>query len=102
MTGPTGPGGAAVDRRDAALVVEAALSAVFDPALVRQMRPDSPLAGLPLTPADAVCLADAVADAAAKSGWQCRLDDADLDGVTTVADLVDAVAAVAEIGEGRT
>ena len=90
----------ALDPREAALVVEMALAAVFDPAVVRQLRPDSPLAGLPLTHADAVCLADAVAQAAESMGWRCRLGDADLQDVRTVADAVTAVTAASVRLEG--
>ena len=85
-------GAAPVGDRDAALIVEAALAAVFDPAVVRQLRPDSPLAALPMTAADAVAVADAVADAAAAMGWRSRLADADLADPGSVADLVAVVA----------
>ena len=83
----------APDRRAVALAVESALGAVFDPALVRQLREDSPLAVLGMVPADAVCIADAVAHEAERAGWSCDLGDADLSTVQSVADLVAAVAA---------
>lgn len=83
MTGP--------DRRDAALIVEVGLAAVFEPALVRQLREDSPLSVLGMVPADAVCVADAVEQEAGRLGWSCRLGDDDLAGAATVADLVTAV-----------
>jgi len=82
----TGP-----DRRDAALIVEVGLAAVFEPALVRQLREDSPLSVLGMVPADAVCVADAVEQEAGRLGWSCRLGDDDLAGAATVADLVTAV-----------
>lgn len=78
-------------RHDAAVVVEQALSAVFDPAVVVRLREDSPLTSAGMTPADAVCMADAVAVAAAGVGSVCALSDEDLVAVATVADLIDAV-----------
>jgi hypothetical protein len=81
----------ALDRRGAAGIVEEALAAVFEPAVVRQLREDSPLGMLGMAPADAVCVSDAVAQAAAAAGLECRLGDADLGGAATVADLVSAV-----------
>jgi hypothetical protein len=80
-----------IAHRDAAVIVEQALTAVFDPAVVRQLREDSPLAGLGMAPADAVCVSDAVADAADRVGWSVDLGDADLADALTVADLVLAV-----------
>lgn len=80
-----------MDRRDAALVVEAALSAVFDAALVRQLRADSPLSVLGVVPADAVCIGDAVGREADRLGWSCALGDAELADARTVEDLVGAV-----------
>ena len=84
-----------IDRRVAAGIVEDALAAVFDPGVVRQLREDSPLSVLGMTPADAVCVSDAVSDAAAASGLDCRLGDTDLGQAGTVADLVAAVQAEA-------
>jgi hypothetical protein len=81
----------AVDHRTAAGIVEQALLAVFDPAVVRQLREDSPLAALGMMPADAVAIADAAVDAAASVGVTCALGDADFAGISTVADLVAAV-----------
>ncbi len=80
-----------IDRREAALVVQEALAAVLDPALVASLREDTPLAAAGMTPADAVCVADAAADAAARRGVTCALGDADFATVVTVADLVEAV-----------
>lgn len=95
MTAPS-----TLSAHDAAVIVEQALAAVLDPAVVRQLRPDSPLAPAGLTPADAVCVADAVAEAAEQAGWTCLLGDADLAGAETVADIVRAAAqAAAPVGE---
>jgi len=82
-----------IDRRLAAGIVEDALAAVFDPAVVRQLREDSPLGVLGMTTADAVCISDAVRDAADAAGLACDLGDADLGAAVTVADLVAAVQA---------
>jgi hypothetical protein len=73
--------------------VEAALAAVFDAALVRQLREDSPLTVLGMVPADAVCVADAIAHECERAGWACSLGDADLAGLVSVADLVSVVQA---------
>jgi hypothetical protein len=81
----------ALDRRAAASIVEDALGAVFEPAVVRQLREDSPLSMLGMAPADAVCVSDAVAQAAGAAGLECQLGDAVLGGAVTVADLVSAV-----------
>lgn len=51
------------------------LVAVLGPDSVRPLRGDSPL---PLSDADLVALADAVAQAAARAGVTCVLEDADL------------------------
>lgn len=91
MTGGIGSGG--VDRRLAAGIVEDALAAVFDPAVVHQLREDSPLSVLGMTASDAVCISDAVGDAADAVGLACDLGDADLGAAGTVADLVAAVQA---------
>ena len=80
-----------LERRDAALIVEVALSTVFDPGLVRQLREDSPLSVLGMVPADAVCVADAVEQEAGRLGWVCRLGDDDLADAASVAELVTAV-----------
>jgi hypothetical protein len=89
----SGLGLSGLDRRTAALVVEAALAAVFDAALVRQLREDSPLTVLGMVPADAVCVADAIGREAERAGWSCALGDAELAGLVTVADLVSVVQA---------
>ncbi|MCX6434476.1 MAG: hypothetical protein NTX29_17490 [Actinobacteria bacterium] len=81
----------AIDHRVAAGIVEDALTSVFDPAIVRGLREDSPLAGVGMMPADAVCIADAVAVAAERAGLVCHLDDADFATAESVADLVRAV-----------
>jgi len=88
--------GAGPDYRTAAVIVEDALAMVFPADLVARLRPDSPLAGLGMTPADAVCVCDAVADVAGRAGLSCDLSDADLadadlDGPRTVGDLVGTV-----------
>jgi hypothetical protein len=85
-----------IERRLAAGIVEDALAAVFDPAVVRQLREDSPLSVLGMTVADAVCVSDAVSTAADSAGLACDLGDADLIGAVTVADLVAAVQAGAQ------
>ena len=85
-----------IDRRLAARIVEDALAAVFDPAVVRQLREDSPLSVLGMTAADAVCVSDAVGTAAGSAGLTCALGDADLVSAVTVADLVAAVQAGAQ------
>jgi hypothetical protein len=82
-----------IDRREAAGVVEDALAAVFDPAVVRQLRADSPLSVLGMTTADAVCVSDAIRDAAEAVGFDCDLGDSDLGEAATLADLVAAVQA---------
>ena len=79
------------DARTAAVLVEDALALIFPGDLVARLRPDSPLTAVGMTPADAVCVSDAVASLAERSGLSCRLTDADLEGTTAVADLVDAV-----------
>jgi len=81
------------ERRVAAGLVEDALGEVFDPAVVAGLREDSPLSVLGMSPADAVCLADAIGAAAERVGLSCVLDDADFatEDDLTVADLVDAV-----------
>ena len=79
------------DSRIAAVLVEDALALVFPADLVARLRPDSPLSGVGMTPADAVCVCDAVATLAEGSGLSCQLTDADLDGARTVGDLVGAV-----------
>lgn len=89
----------ALDRRAAAGIVEDALAAVFDPAVVRQLREDSPLSGVGMTTSDAVCVSDAVREAAAAMGLDCHLGDAELAGAGTVADLVAAVQAGASRAE---
>ncbi len=82
---------AVIERRIAAGIVEDALSAVFSPEVVRGLREDSPLSGIGMAPADAVCIADAVAAAADQAGLVCQLADDDFTAAHTVADLVSAV-----------
>jgi len=84
-----------IQRRAAAGLAEAGLGSVVDPALVAGLREDSPLDAVGLAAADLVCLSDAVGQAAAARGLVCALDDGDLDGVVTVADLVTVIAAAA-------
>jgi hypothetical protein len=88
--------GEPIDRRLAAGIVEDGLAAVFDPAVVRQLREDSPLIVLGMTDADAVCVSDAVGIAAESAGLACVLGDSDLANAVTVADLVAAVQAGAQ------
>ncbi len=85
----------AIEHRVAAGIVEDALTSVFDPAVVRGLREDSPLAAVGMMPADAVCIADAVAVAAERVGLVCHLDDAAFATAQSVADLVRAVEAAA-------
>lgn len=80
------------ERTTHAAIAEEALRRVFDSQSVAGLREDSPLAMLGMTSADVVCLADAVARAAQERSVTCMLGDADLAGLTTVADLIDAVA----------
>ena len=80
-----------IERREAALIVEVALSAVFDAALVRQLREDSPLSVLGMAPADAVCVSDAIDQEAGRLGWTCLLGDDELANAQSVADLITAV-----------
>ncbi|MBK9738700.1 MAG: hypothetical protein IPO93_04135 [Actinobacteria bacterium] len=79
---------AGIDHSTAALIAQDALRAVFDAQAVAALREDSPLSALGIADSDVVCIADAVAVGAVARGRECRLGDADLDGVTTVADLV--------------
>lgn len=94
--------GPALDRKDAAVIVEQALLAIFAADVVSGLREDSPLTALGMTDADAVCVADAVMVGATAMGWTCVLGDADLAGATAVADIIDAVArcAAQEPAEG--
>jgi hypothetical protein len=85
-----------IERRLAAGIVEDALAAVFDPAVVRRLREDSPLSVLGMTVADAVCVSDALGAAADSAGLSCDLGDADFADAVTVADLVAAVQAGAQ------
>jgi hypothetical protein len=80
-----------IDHRTAASIVEQSLAAVFDPAVVRQLREDSPLSNLGMTSADAVCVCDAILAAGQEAGLECLLGDADFADVSTVADLIRAV-----------
>ena len=90
-----------VDRREAALVVQEALSAVLDPAMVATLREDSPLAAAGMTPADAVSVADAAAEAGARRGLSCLLGDDDFAAASTVGALVDIVREKAEALDAR-
>lgn len=87
-----------LDRTSAAALAEAGLTAVFGLDVVAGLREDSPLEGIGLTPEDLICLSDSIANAATKDGGSCVLDDADIDDLVTVADLVSAVAACGEQG----
>ena len=57
------------------------------------LREDSALSAVGMTPADAVCVADALDLAARRAGLDCARDDADfaVEGDLTVADLINAV-----------
>lgn len=88
-----------VDHRTAAAIVEDALVAVYDAAVVRRLREDSPLEALGMSAADAICVADAVAASAVAAGHTCVLVDADFADAVTVADLVGRVQARADAGE---
>lgn len=90
----------ALDRRDAALVVEQALARVFAPDVVARLREDSPLSSVGFGPADAVCVADAVAESAAALGALCALRDDDVTSVVTVADLIEAVERRSALDDG--
>jgi ethanolamine utilization microcompartment shell protein EutS len=89
-----------VDHRLAAGIVEDALCRVFAPDVVGRLREDSPLSALSITPADAVCIAEAIATAAERGGLVCHLGDADFVGAQTVADLVSAVESGARAAVG--
>lgn len=80
-----------VDRSTAAALAEQGLAAVFGAQIVAGLREDSPLAGIGLSAADLVCVSDAIADAAEIRDIDCVLGDADMDGLTTVADLVSVI-----------
>lgn len=76
--------------------VTRALRRVFAGVVVEHLRADSPLRGpgatVPFMPADAVALADAVAQEAAEVGARCELVDEDFSGDPwTFADLSAAV-----------
>ncbi len=81
-----------IDRHAAASIAEAALRAVYDPEVVAGLREDSPLTVVALQPGDLVCLADAAVAAADERGLRLRIGDADLAHLSTVADLIDAIA----------
>ncbi len=87
------------DHHLAAQVAEDALRSVFEPQAVSALREDSPLAAIGLTSADVVCVADAVAQAAVDRGFTCVLDDAAMENVETVADLVRAITEAAAQSE---
>lgn len=78
-------------RHESALIAEQALVAVVGPTVVAGLREDSPLAAAGIGIDDLVCIADAAAQAASRRGLACALDDAALESVVTVADLVGAV-----------
>lgn len=78
-------------RSQAQAVVDAALARVFPADVVTGLRADSPLSALGMTDADAVCLSDAVGDAAASVSFRCVIDDDAMASVRTIADLVDEV-----------
>jgi hypothetical protein len=84
----------------AAAIVEEALGRVFEPTRVGALRPDSPLAAVGNSPADAIGIADAISLASAARGLACELGDGDLADALTVADLVHAVAEAARPGDG--
>jgi hypothetical protein len=88
-----------IERREAAVITESALGCVFDAALVRTLREDSPLAALGWADADAVVVSDAVAQEAVRRDVTCRLGDAAFTGVATVRDLIDVVQSTAEAGD---
>lgn len=93
-------------------VTRDALSRVFGHTVVDQLRPDSPLMGTALassigmTAADAIAVADAVQQRAAREGALCVLgneafaSDAEGDATVTLADLEAGVAS-AWIGGGH-
>jgi hypothetical protein len=80
------------ESRLSAGIVEEALGRIFDPAVVGGLREDSQLAVLGMVPADAICIADAIAAVASERGLDCDLGDADLVGAVTVAELIQVVA----------
>ncbi len=86
-------------------VARDALTRVFGAVVVDPLRPDSPLIGsglgssLGMTPADAVAVADAVHQRAAREDAECWIDDevfasdAEGDPTVTLADLEAGIAA---------
>ena len=94
------------------VVTRDALTRVFGHTVVDQLRPDSPLMGTALVssvgmaPADAIAVADAVQERAAREGALCLLgddvfaSDAEGDATITLADL-EAGVAHAWIGGGH-
>lgn len=78
-------------------IAEDALASVFDVAVVAGLRDDSPLSALGMTAGDAVCVADAVAGAAALRGLTCEIGDVEFADLATVADLVTVILTVATI-----
>lgn len=79
------------ERRVSAAIAEQALTAVFGARAVTSLREDSPLSAVGMSAPDLVCLAEAVVRAGRDRQVTCLLDDAALDGLVTVRDLVDAV-----------
>lgn len=101
-----------LDRALVRTVARDALTRVFGHTVVDQLRPDSPLIGtamvssVGMVPADAIAVADAVEQRAAREGARCRLgnetfaSDAEGDATITLADLEAGIAA-AWVGEGH-
>lgn len=91
------------DATVAEVAAREALERVFGAARVAHLRPDSVVLGagsaVGMVPADAIAVADAVADWSARAGGYCRLDasafrsDAEGDVLVTLADLEAAIAA---------
>jgi len=67
-------------------VARAALSRVYEPALVEALRPDSPLPGY--RSADAIAIAVAVREESASRGSTVVLGDAEMMSIHTVGDLM--------------
>ncbi len=86
------------------VVTRDGLSRVFGHTVVDQLRPDSPLMGtvlassIGMVPADAIAVADAIEQRAAREGALCRLgddvfvSDSEGDATMTLADLEAGVA----------
>lgn len=101
-----------LDRALVRTVAHDALTRVFGRTVVDPLRPDSPLMGtamassVGMVPADAIAVADAVQERAAREGARCVLgndvfaSDAEGDATVTLADLEEGIAA-AWIGAGH-